>query len=167
MRGLPRGVQDPLTVEISVDDLSGEDIATFLQGHIDDMVSVSPPESRHVLDLDGLRRADITFWTMRDAGEVIACGALKALGGVHGEIKSMRTLRAQRGRGIASRMLQHIIGEARTRGYRRLSIETGSMEFFRPAHALYAKHGFEVCPPFGQYGEDPNSLFMTLLLPET
>jgi putative acetyltransferase len=154
-------------VEISVDDLSGEDIAAFLQDHIDDMVAVSPPESRHVLDLDGLRNADITFWAMRDAGEVIACGALKALGRAHGEIKSMRTSRAHRGRGMASRMLQHIIGEARARGYRRLSIETGSMEFFRPAHALYARHGFEVCPPFGQYGEDPNSVFMTRLLSET
>ena len=154
-------------MEISVDDLSGEDIAAFLQDHIDDKVAVSPPESRHVLDLDGLCNTDITFWTMRDAGEVIACGALKALGEGHGEIKSMRTSRAHRGKGIASRMLQHIIGEARARGYRRLSIETGSMEFFRPAHALYARHGFEICPPFGQYGEDPNSVFMTRLLSDT
>ena len=151
-------------MEIAIDDLSGEEIAAFLEDHIGDMVAASPPESRHVLDLDGLRQPDITFWSIRDAGDVIACGALKALGGGHGEIKSMRTSRAHRGRGIASLMLEHIIGEARARGYRRLSIETGSMAFFKPAHALYAKHGFERCPRFGDYREDPYSIFMTLQL---
>jgi len=153
-------------VEIRIDDLSGADIAAFLSEHMDDMVSVSPPESRHALDLDALRGPDITFWTLRDAGAVIACGALKALTPEHGEIKSMRTSRAHRGRGIGSLMLRHIIGEARARGYRRLSIETGSMAFFRPAHALYARHGFEVCAPFGAYRQDPNSIFMTLQLTE-
>jgi putative acetyltransferase len=151
-------------VEIRVDDLSGEDVAAFLGEHIGDMVLVSPPESRHVLDLDGLRKPGITFWTIRDAGAVIACGALKALGADHGEIKSMRTSRTHRGQGIASKMLKHIIDEAKARGYRRLSIETGSMDFFRPAHALYAKHGFKTCPPFAGYREDPNSIFMTLQL---
>jgi len=152
-------------LRIGVDDLSGEDIAAFLREHMDDMKAVSPPESRHALDLVGLRTPDITFWTMRDAGRVVACGALKALSADHGEIKSMRTSQAHRGRGIASLMLDHIIEEAKTRGYRRLSIETGSMDFFKPAHALYAKHGFEPCPPFGGYREDPNSIFMTLELP--
>ena len=151
-------------MEIVIDDLSGEEIAAFLEDHIGDMVAASPPESRHVLDLDGLRQPDITFWSIRDAGEVVACGALKALGGGHGEIKSMRTSMAHRGRGIASLMLEHIIGEAKARGYRRLSIETGSMAFFKPAHALYAKHGFIRCPPFGDYREDPYSIFMTLQL---
>ena len=151
-------------MEIVIDDLSGEEIAAFLEDHIGDMVAASPPESRHVLDLDGLRKPDITFWSIRDAGDVVACGALKALTADHGEIKSMRTSRAHRGRGIASLMLEHIIGEARARGYRRLSIETGSMAFFKPAHALYAKHGFIRCPPFGDYREDPYSIFMTLQL---
>jgi len=151
-------------LDILVDDLSGEDIAAFLGEHIGDMVSVSPPESRHVLDFDGLRRPDITFWTIRDAGAVIACGALKALSAEHGEVKSMRTSQTHRGRGIASMMLRHIIAEAKARGYRRLSIETGSMDFFRPAHALYAKHGFTPCPPFAGYREDPNSIFMTMQL---
>jgi len=154
-------------LEIDVDDLTGEDIAAFLREHMDDMVAVSPPESRHALDLDGLRTPDITFWTIRDAGRVVACGALKALSADHGEIKSMRTSRTQRGRGIASLMLSHIIDAAKTRGYRRLSIETGSMDFFKPAHALYAKHGFEPCPPFAGYREDPNSVFMTLELSDT
>ena len=152
-------------MRIGVDDLSGEDIAAFLREHMDDMKAVSPPESRHALDLAGLRTPDITFWTMRDAGRVVACGALKALSADHGEIKSMRTSRAHRGRGIASLMLDHIIEEAKTRGYRRLSIATGSMDFFKPAHALYAKHGFEPCPPFAGYTQDPNSIFMTLKLP--
>jgi len=152
-------------LEIGLDDLSGEDIAAFLREHMDDMKATSPPESRHALDLDGLRTPDITFWTMRDAGSVIACGALRELSADHGEIKSMRTSRTHRGRGIASLMLGHIIGEAKTRGYRRLSIETGSMDFFKPAHALYAKHGFQPCPPFAGYREDPNSIFMTLELP--
>lgn len=156
-----------MSLEIGIDDLTGEDIAVFLAEHIGDMEAASPPESRHVLDLEALRRPDITFWTLRDAGEVIACGALKTLSGEHGEIKSMRTSRAHRGRGAASLLLEHIIGAARARGYRRLSIETGSMDFFKPAHALYAKHGFETCPPFANYREDPNSLFMTLRLDET
>jgi len=151
-------------VDIRVDDLSGRDIAAFLKDHIDDMISVSPPQSRHVLDLDGLRQAAITFWTMRVADQVIACGALKAISADHAEIKSMRTAQGHRGRGIASLMLRHIIGEAKARGYRRLSIETGSMEFFKPARALYAKHGFAVCPPFANYGEDPNSVFMSIEL---
>jgi len=152
-------------LEISLDDLSGEDTAAFLREHMNDMKAVSPPESRHALDLEGLRRPDVTFWTMREAGRIVACGALRALSADHGEIKSMRTSRAYRGRGIASQMLDHIISEAKTRGYRRLSIETGSMDFFKPAHALYAKHGFEPCPPFAGYREDPNSIFMTLKLP--
>jgi len=152
-------------LEISRDDLSGEDTAAFLREHMNDMKAVSPPESRHALDLEGLRRPDVTFWTMREAGRIVACGALRALSADHGEIKSMRTSRAYRGRGIASQMLDHIISEAKTRGYRRLSIETGSMDFFKPAHALYAKHGFEPCPPFAGYREDPNSIFMTLKLP--
>jgi len=154
-------------LEIGIDDLTGEAIAAFLREHMDDMVAASPPESRHALDLDGLRTPDITFWTMHDEGQVIACGALKTLSEDHGEIKSMRTSRNYRGRGIASLMLGHIIDEAKTRGYRRLSIETGSMDFFKPAHALYAKHGFKPCPPFAGYREDPNSIFMTLVLPET
>jgi len=152
-------------LQIGIDDLSGEDTAAFLREHMNDMKAVSPPESRHALDLEGLRRPDVTFWTMREAGRIVACGALRALSADHGEIKSMRTSRAYRGRGIASQMLDHIISEAKTRGYRRLSIETGSMDFFKPAHALYAKHGFEPCPPFAGYREDPNSIFMTLKLP--
>ncbi|MFD1215129.1 GNAT family N-acetyltransferase [Microbulbifer celer] len=151
-------------IEIAVDDLSGEDIAQFLQDHIDDMRAMSPPESKHALDLEGLRQPDITFWSIYSAGTLVGCGALKELTAGHGEIKSMRTGAAARGRGVGSAMLQHILSEARARGYARLSLETGSMAFFQPAHRLYARHGFEFCEPFADYKEDPNSLFMTLVL---
>lgn len=149
---------------ISVDDLNGSEIAEFLQAHIDDMRAISPPESKHALDLDGLRAADITFWSVYLAGELVGCGALKELTPGHGEIKSMRTGANARGRGVATAMLQHILSEARGRGYTRLSLETGSMEFFRPAHRLYRRHGFEPCAPFAAYSEDPNSLFMSVAL---
>mgnify|MGYP000215218727 FL=1 len=151
-------------MKIEIDDLSSPAIANFLQAHIDDMRSISPPESKHALDLDGLRQPDITFWSVYLVGELVGCGALKVLTPQHGEIKSMRTGAGARGQGVATAMLRHIIDEARRRGYRRLSLETGSMGFFQPAHRLYARHGFELCGPFADYKEDPNSLFMTLAL---
>lgn len=151
-------------MQIEIDDLSGPEIAEFLAEHLADMQATSPPESKHALDLDGLRKPDVTFWTLRDGGTIVGCGALKALDPTHAEVKSMRTGAAHRGRGVASRVLTHLIAEARARGFSRLSLETGSLEFFAPARALYAKHGFELCEPFGDYREDPNSVFMTLVL---
>lgn len=151
-------------MNIRIDDLSGPAIASFLQAHIDDMRATSPPESKHALDLDGLREPEITFWSAYLGEVLVGCGALKHLSETHGEIKSMRTDIAARGRGVGATMLQHIIREARSRGYRRLSLETGSMEFFRPARRLYCRHGFEPCPPFGGYTEDPNSVYMALEL---
>ena len=146
-------------MEIRIDDLCGPEIAALLQEHLRDMNAVSPPESKHALDLSGLRKPEITFWTVWDGRSLVGCGALKQLSTDHGEIKSMRTAAAQRNRGVGSLMLGHIIEEARRREYRRLSLETGSMEFFRPAHRLYQRFGFEPCGPFGSYREDPNSLF--------
>lgn len=151
-------------MRIVIDDLSGPAIARFLQGHVEEMRSVSPPESTHALDLDGLRKPEITFWSMMDGPTVVGCGALKELDLSHGEVKSMRTAPDQKKRGVASRVLRHIIDEARRRGYARLSLETGSYDFFAPARALYAKHGFAYCEPFAQYREDPNSVFMTKVL---
>ncbi|WP_160154441.1 GNAT family N-acetyltransferase [Microbulbifer sp. ALW1] len=151
-------------LNIHVDDLSGNEIAAFLQAHIDDMRATSPPESVHALDLDGLRQPDVTFWSAYLDGALVGCGALKELGPDHGEIKSMRTGAEARGKGIATAVLQHILGEARKRGYTRLSLETGSMDFFKPAHRLYSRHGFELCAPFADYREDPNSLFMRIAL---
>jgi putative acetyltransferase len=125
------------------------------------MADVSPPESRHALNLDKLRAPDITFWSVWQARDLLGCGALKELDGEHGEIKSMRTAEGHKRKGVASAVLQQIISEAKRRNYRRLSLETGSMPYFEPAHSLYRKFGFKMCPPFGAYREDPNSLFMT------
>ncbi len=148
-------------MKIVIDDLSSKEIAQFLEEHIKDMKSVSPPESKHALDLEGLRKPEITFWTIIDNEQIIGCGALKHLDKEHAEIKSMRTSSFYRQKGLGSMMLNHLITEARKRGYSRLSLETGAMPFFEPARNLYKKHGFKPCSPFSNYKEDPNSVFMT------
>ncbi len=143
------------------DDLSGAEIRALLAAHLRGMHDHSPPDSVHALDLDGLRSSDITFWSVWDGGELCGCGALRELDAVHGEIKSMRTADAHLGKGVASALVVHILRVARRRGYSRLSLETGSGAAFEPAHALYLKHGFEFCGPFGDYSDDPFSRFMT------
>ncbi|MGI8438445.1 MAG: GNAT family N-acetyltransferase [Chthoniobacterales bacterium] len=149
---------------IRIDDLRSPEIAALLQEHLDDMIATSPPESRHALDLEGLRKPGITFWSLWEGEECVGCGALKELDARHAEIKSMRTARAHQGKGIGALMLRHLLEEARRRGYERLSLETGSMAFFAPAHRLYAKFGFEDCAPFVDYREDPNSRFLSRLV---
>lgn len=151
-------------MEIREDDLADARIHQFLRDHLDEMHSITPPESVHALDLDGLRQADITFWAAWEADELVGCGALKVLSSDSGEIKSMRILPAWRGKGLGSRILEHIINEARRRNLRRLSLETGALPEFTPARALYRRYGFEYSGPFGEYTEDPNSVFMTRLL---
>lgn len=146
---------------IRLDDLSGCAIVALLHEHLAHMRAVTPPGSVHALDLEGLRRPDVTFWSLWEGDELLGCGALKALSADHGEIKSMRTARKHLRRGVAADMLRHIIGEAERRGYRRLSLETGAMAAFEPARRLYARFGFEICGPFDGYREDPNSVFMT------
>ncbi|MGF6526304.1 GNAT family N-acetyltransferase [Variovorax sp. PvP013] len=152
-------------LRIRLDDLQDPRIAAFLEEHLADMRRVSPPESVHALDLDGLRHPDIRFWTgWIDAptGEsLVATAALKRLDDGHAELKSMRTSAAMRGQGIAGKMLAHVLAQARLLGHARLSLETGSQSFFEPAHALYEKHGFQACAPFDTYTDDPNSFFMT------
>jgi len=148
-------------MEIRVDDLSGPEIIELLREHVRTLSRISPPESCHALDLDALRKPDVTFWTVWSGAELAGCGALKELSKQHAEVKSMRTAREHLRKGVASRVLQHIIAEARRREYRRLSLETGSMGYFEPARRLYAKFGFAVCGPFATYVEDPNSVFMT------
>jgi putative acetyltransferase len=149
---------------IREDDLSGPAIRGLLDEHLMHMRSLSPPESVHALDVDRLRSPEVTFWTAWRDGALAGCGALKALDARHGEVKSMRTALAHRRRGVARAMLMHIIDEARRRGYARVSLETGSMDAFAPARALYAHHGFVRCAPFDGYVDDPNSVFMTLAL---
>jgi putative acetyltransferase len=147
-------------LEIRVDDLEGPQIIALLQEHLSALRRISPPESCHVLDLPGLRRPDITFWTVWDADRLAGCGALKELTPEHGELKSMRTASSYRRSGVASRLMRHMIEEAKRRNYRRLSLETGAMAYFDPARALYASFGFAACAPFSDYVEDPNSVFM-------
>ena len=148
-------------MEIRVDDLSGAQVQALLAEHLRAMNAVSPPESVHALDLSGLRRPEVTFWSIWSGPDLAGCGALKQLDGGHAEIKSMRTADAFRRRGVAAQMLRHLIEEARRRGYRRLSLETGSMDYFEPARRLYAQFGFAECGPFGAYALDPNSVFMS------
>jgi len=149
---------------IRKDDLRGPEIAALLEAHLDLMRSISPPESVHALDLAALRAPEVTFWTVWDGSTLLGCGALKELDPAHGEVKSMHTAAAARGKGVARRMVEHILAEARARGYRRLSLETGSTEDFAPARGLYAGFGFTFCGPFADYALDPFSAFMTLEL---
>lgn len=151
-------------MDIRIDDLQGNKIIALLREHKADLGLHSPPESCHALDLDGLRRPEITFWSAWETDQLLGCGALKELDAAHGEIKSMRTVRGHARKGVATRLMRHILQEARRRGYRRLSLETGSMEAFEPARALYERFGFEACGPFADYVEDPYSLFMTIVL---
>jgi putative acetyltransferase len=125
---------------------------------------ITPPESVHVFDLGRLREPDISFWSAWNGESLVGVGALRRLDSEHGEVKSMHTVAEARRGGVGSALLAHIVASARTMGLRRLSLETGSFEYFRPAVALYAKHGFRECEPFGEYAPDPNSTFMTLEL---
>ena len=151
-------------MDVRLDDLSGREVRELLQEHLRSMSSLSPPESMHALDLDGLRQAGVTFWTIWSGQSLLGCGALKELTPAHGEIKSMRTSSAHRRQGVARRMLTHIIEESLRRRYHRVSLETGAMEAFEPAQRLYESFGFTYCPPFGEYVEDANSVFMTRVL---
>ncbi len=148
-------------MQIRIDDLKGPEIAALLQEHLADMHATSPRESVHALDLDGLRKPEITFWTVWDETTLAGCGALKQIDAGHAEIKSMRVAQAFRRRGVAALLLEHVLGIAAARGYQRLSLETGSQTFFEPARQLYAKYGFVGCDPFAGYRPDPNSVFMT------
>lgn len=151
-------------MDIVLDDLSGPRIAEFLAEHVAEMRSVSPEQSSHALDISGLRRPGITFWSVLDAGTLVGCGAIKRWDRGHAEVKAMRTSRSRQRDGVGSLLLAHIVAEARRMGYARLSLETGSTEFFEPARRLYEKFGFRYCEPFGDYAPDPFSVFMTLRL---
>lgn len=152
-------------MQIRSDDLTGKKIADLLREHIKNMHEISPPGSVHALDLEALRRSpDITFWTAWERSELLGCGALKELDSRSGEIKSMRTAKAHRRKGVASKILEHIIKEAERRAYDRLYLETGAIPEFAPARVLYTRYGFEYRGPFADYIDDPNSVFMTLAL---
>jgi putative acetyltransferase len=148
-------------MDIRVDDLSGHEIIGLLHEHLRSVALHSPPESVHALDLDALRKPDITFWSVWQDTELMGCGAIRELDSRHGEIKSMRTVSLHQRKGVAARLMRHILEEAKRRSYDRLSLETGSMDAFAPARNLYASFGFKPCGPFANYVEDPYSVFMT------
>ncbi|MEO6852550.1 MAG: GNAT family N-acetyltransferase [Rhodoferax sp.] len=149
-------------MHIEIDDLTRPAIHALLQEHLDHMYELSPPECVFALDINALRAPDISFWTAWEGPLLLGCGALKQLDTQHGELKSMRTPTAQRGRGAGRAMLVHILEVAKARGYTRLSLETGTEAAFQPAQKLYASMGFVPCGPFASYQEDPHSLFMAL-----
>jgi putative acetyltransferase len=142
-------------------DLDSADVQALLAFHFEQMRTTSPPDACHVLPLDGLRDPAVTFWSARDEGALVGVGALKKLAPDHGEIKSMRTAPGALGRGVGRAILHHIVGEARSRGYRRLSLETGSTEPFAAALRLYESDGFVPCGPFGDYKNTPFTRFLT------
>jgi len=148
-------------VEIAIDDPAHSEVVALLADHLADMHATSPAESVHALDVSGLLDPAVTFWTARRDGSVLGCAALKELAPDHGEVKSMRTTAAARGAGIGAALVRHVINEAGARGYAHLSLETGSQDFFAPARRLYARHGFVECGPFGDYRDDPYSVFFT------
>nr|WP_105567854.1 GNAT family N-acetyltransferase [Microbacterium halophytorum] len=153
-----------MTLTITPADFSDPSLRTFLEAHLADMAPTAPPESQHALDYDALQRPGVRLWTAVVDGATVGTVALAELEPGHEELKSMRTDPAMRGRGIASELLRFALDDARSRGASRVSLETGSMEFFAAAHRLYARHGFVETEPFGSYAPDPLSTFMTLTL---
>jgi putative acetyltransferase len=151
-------------MHIELDNLSRPEVHALLHEHLSNMASLSPADSVHALDIAGLCKPDISFWTAWSGKDLLGCGALKELSPTHGEIKSMRTATAHLRKGVARAILAHIIDEARKRSYNRLSLETGSMQAFQPAHQLYLEFGFTFCPSFADYVEDPHCVFMTRTL---
>lgn len=148
-------------VRIERADFGDPRLADFLQAHLDDMAPTAPPESRHALDLSGLQAPGVRVWVGTIADEIAVTGALAAIESAHEEVKSMRVAPGHRGQGLARIMLGRLVEDARERGIARLSLETGSMAYFAPAHRLYRAAGFMECPPFGSYLLDPNSIFLT------
>jgi len=149
---------------IGIDDPRADDVLALLERHLAFANEHTPPEHVHALDLEGLLDPAVTFFSARRDRQLVAIGALKRLDETHGELKSMHTIEAARGQGIARAMVDHLVGVARQRGYRRVSLETGTPDAFAPARSLYAGCGFTPCGPFADYPESPTSAFMTLAL---
>ncbi|MCJ2181553.1 GNAT family N-acetyltransferase [Novosphingobium sp. 1949] len=149
---------------IREDDLTGGEILALLQFHLDEMHRWSPPESVHAMPAERLRQSDVTFFSAWDGEALAGCGAIKRLDPRHGEIKAMRVAPAYRGKGAGRVILLHLLGEARARGFARVSLETGRPEAFVPAQRLYRAHGFVECAPFADYARNDFSMCMTLEL---
>jgi len=151
-------------MDIKVGELRNDAVISLLQEHHEDMLLHSPPESVHALDLSALEQPNVTFWSLWINQELAGIGAIKELDKNHCEIKSMRTSSKFLRQGIARKILSHIVEQATLRSYKRLSLETGTMDAFIPAQKLYQQFGFKVCEPFGNYQEDPYSVFMSKVI---
>lgn len=151
----------PMTCTIQLAAFEDPALEVFLRAHLADMAPQSPKESQHALDMAALQQPGVRLWVAWHERRIAGTCALAVLEPGHEELKSMRTEPELRGRGIASELLNHVLADARARHISRISLETGSMDFFAPARALYARHGFDPCPPFGSYKEDPHSSYMT------
>ncbi len=156
--------QQTFPMRIIPGDLDHPAVIDLLKFHLDTNIAVTPPGSVHSLELDALKVPQIDFFSGWDDDALLVIGAIKEIEAGHGEIKSMRTVETHRANGLGARMLDHLIDHARQKGMRRLSLETGSFDYFEPARKLYAKRGFTYCEPFGDYRPDPNSVFMTKVL---
>jgi putative acetyltransferase len=146
---------------IKQDNLGDGEVIALLEEHLADMYATSPAESVHALDVNALKDPAITFYSCWQDGELLGCSALRELNKKHVELKSMRTATNARNLGVASSLMQHILTVVAERNYQQISLETGSMCFFKPARELYKKFGFDYCGPFGNYQLDANSRFMT------
>lgn len=149
-----------MTFEVRIDDLSGPDVAALIAEHLAGMTGASPPGTVHALAVEGLRRPEVTFWSVWKGDQLCGCGALKALNSRSGEIKSMRTRTAFLRQGVGQAVLEEIIRTARERGYASLFLETGTGESFAAAHSLYLRYGFEWCAPFADYEATDFNVFM-------
>ena len=134
----------------------------LLVKHFKELKSVSPEGSAHVLDISGLKDPSIKFWSIWEENTLIGCGALKFLDENHGEFKSIRVVDDYRKKGYGFKIINHLIEEAKKLNVKKLSLETGSGDFFLPARKLFQKVGFEKCSPFAHYKEDTNSCYMSL-----
>jgi putative acetyltransferase len=151
-------------MDIRLDNVSHPAVVDLIALHLEEMHATSPADSVHALGTSGLTAPDVTVWSAWEGDALLGIGALKELSAEHGEIKSMRTAPTHHRKGVGASLLAHLLAEARSRGYQRVSLETGTQSFFAPAHRLYARHGFSDCAPFGDYVPDPNSRYMTLVL---
>lgn len=148
-------------MKIKIDKLESIEVKQLLQDHHEDMLKNSPVESVHALDLSSLKSPDVTFWTAWINDELAGCGALKRLDKTHVELKSMRTAPKFLRKGVAVKLLTHILATAKAQAYKKASLETGTMDAFIPAQRLYKSFGFQVCEPFSNYQKDPYSMFLT------
>lgn len=147
-------------MEIRSGGLDDPRVVALLRHHFAKCHEMTPPGSAHVFDVSKLKAPDVDFFAAWEGETLLGVGAVKHLTSDHGEVKSMHTTKAARRRGVGGAILRHIIDVARTRGVKRLSLETGSFGYFETARKLYLQHGFVECEPFGNYRPDPNSTFM-------